>query len=233
MTRVAVVGAGLIGVTTTAELVADGHEVTVVERRGGIAGEASFSHAGLTAPGNLVPWSDPLSPGNLLVRALQRDSTHSVASRLDSSTLTWLWRHWRASKPRAARAHLAHLHRLAAYSHERFRALCVALEIDHEATTGTLVLFRDPKSAERIHARLAAARELCLRMDALHADQCRALEPGLNPDIAFCGGVHLPHAGVGNARQFTLLLRNEAQRLGARFQLHSDVRVLRPAARRA
>ena len=42
--RVAVIGAGVIGVTTAYELCADGHDVTVLERRGTVAAEASFAN---------------------------------------------------------------------------------------------------------------------------------------------------------------------------------------------
>ena len=49
--RVAVIGAGIIGVTTAYELASDGHEVTVFERCGTVAAETSFANAGVIAPG--------------------------------------------------------------------------------------------------------------------------------------------------------------------------------------
>ena len=53
--KVAVIGAGVIGVTTAYELAADGHEVTVFERRGSVAAETSFANAGIVAPGYVTP----------------------------------------------------------------------------------------------------------------------------------------------------------------------------------
>ena len=53
--RIAVVGAGIIGVTTAYELAADGHEVTVFERHGSIAAETSFANAGIIAPDYVTP----------------------------------------------------------------------------------------------------------------------------------------------------------------------------------
>ena len=64
--RVAVIGAGVIGVTTAYELGADGHDVTVFERRGTVAAESSFANAGLVAPGYVSPWSAPGMPGKVL-----------------------------------------------------------------------------------------------------------------------------------------------------------------------
>ena len=53
--RVAVIGAGIIGITTAYELAADGHEVTVFERCGAAAEESSFANAGVVAPGYVTP----------------------------------------------------------------------------------------------------------------------------------------------------------------------------------
>ena len=64
--RVAVIGAGIIGVTTAYELCADGHEVTVFERRGSVAAETSFANAGVIAPGYVTPWAAPGMPAKVL-----------------------------------------------------------------------------------------------------------------------------------------------------------------------
>ena len=48
--KIAIVGAGIVGVTTAYELASDGHEVTVFEQRSAAAEEASFATAGLLAP---------------------------------------------------------------------------------------------------------------------------------------------------------------------------------------
>ena len=68
--RVAVVGAGIVGVTTAYELAAQGHEVTVLERRGSVAEETSFANAGVLAPGYVTPWAAPGMPWKVLSHLL-------------------------------------------------------------------------------------------------------------------------------------------------------------------
>jgi hypothetical protein len=63
---VAVIGAGIVGVTTAFELAADGHAVTVFERRGSVAAESSFANAGVLAPGYVTPWAAPGHAGKVL-----------------------------------------------------------------------------------------------------------------------------------------------------------------------
>ena len=70
--RIAVVGAGIIGITTAIELVRDGHEVTVFERRSSTGEEASFSHAGILQHTSITPWAAPGLPRKMLAQWLHR-----------------------------------------------------------------------------------------------------------------------------------------------------------------
>ena len=63
--KIAIVGAGIIGVTTAYELVADGHEVTVFERHGAAALGTSFANAGVAGPGYVTPWAAPGMPSKV------------------------------------------------------------------------------------------------------------------------------------------------------------------------
>lgn len=57
--KIAIIGAGIIGVTTAYELAADGHAVTVFERHASLAEEGSFANAGVLAPSWAAPGKRP------------------------------------------------------------------------------------------------------------------------------------------------------------------------------
>lgn len=198
--KIAIVGAGIIGVTTAYELAADGHEVTVFERHGAVAEEASFAPAGLLAPEHIAPWTAPLR----------------LDPRLSLGELAWLWRWRRARQPQTWAANRARLQRLAGYSRERLHALTAELRLDYERSDGALLLLRSDQELGRL-------RDAGLDLREIGADEARKLEPALNPDTALAGAVHLPQAEAGNCRQLALLLRQEAQRLGARFEFNATV----------
>jgi D-amino-acid dehydrogenase len=226
--RVAVIGAGIIGVTSAYELAADGHEVTVFERRGSVAAESSFANAGVIAPGYVTPWAAPGMPWHVLSHLLSRHAPVRLNARMGPATLRWIWRWWRSCSPAAYRSNRARLQRLASYSKQRLHQLTHSLQLDYERAEGYLVLLRSARDADRAQPGLTLLREAGIRHQMIDAAQCRQVEPGLNADADLFSGIHLPQDEVGNCRQFALLLREEAERLGTKFRFHTTVKALQP-----
>lgn len=226
--RVAVIGAGIIGVTSAYELAADGHDVTVFERRGSVAAESSFANAGVIAPGYVTPWASPGMPWHVMSHLLQRHAPVRFNARLGPSTLHWMWRWWRACRPMTYRSNRARQLRLAVYSKQRLHQLTHALQLDYERAEGYMVLLRSAREADRAKPGLSLLSEAGVRYQVLDAAQCRQIEPGLNPDTSLFGGIYLPQDEVGNCRQFAVLLREEAERLGAKFRFHTTVQAIEP-----
>jgi len=221
--RVAVIGAGIVGVTTAYELAADGHEVTVYERRGSVAAETSFANAGIVAPGYVTPWAAPGMPGKVLRSLWQRHAPVHLNARLDAHTIGWMWKWWRACRRDMYQANRSAMQRLALFSRDRLHDLTRRLKLDYERSEGVLMLLRTPKDMVLAQPGLALLAEIGVKHNVLDARGCLAAEPGLNPDTALHGGIFLPDDEVGNCRQFAHLLRNEAQGLGVRFRFHTEV----------
>jgi D-amino-acid dehydrogenase len=221
--HVAVIGAGVIGVTTAYELAIDGHAVTVFERCGTVAAEGSFANAGLVAPGYVAPWAAPGMPGKVLSHLLRDHAPVRIGRHLDLATVAWLWRWWRACSPQSYRANRARMHRLAHFSRERLRELTVRLHLDFERAEGFLVLLRSARDLALAEPGIRALAELGAPPQILDADACRRIEPGLNPETALHAGVYSKDDEVGNCREFTHLLRREAARNGVRFRFDTQV----------
>ena len=78
--RVIVVGAGIVGVCSAWYLRQRGFEVTVLERRAGVAQETSFGNAGIIAPGYVTPWAAPGMPRKVLAYLFRAEAPVSVPS---------------------------------------------------------------------------------------------------------------------------------------------------------
>jgi D-amino-acid dehydrogenase len=226
--RVAVIGAGIVGVTSAYELAADGHEVTVFERRGSVAAESSFANAGVIAPGYVTPWAAPGMPLHVLSHLLRRHAPVRLNASLGPGTLGWMWRWWRACSAPTHRSNRARLQRLASYSRQHLHHLTKQLRLDYERADGYLVLLRQARDADRAKPALTALADAGMKYRMLDAAQCREVEPGLSADAELFAGIHLPQDEVGNCRQFAMLLREAAEQRGARFRFHTTVQSLVP-----
>ncbi len=225
---IAVIGAGIVGVTTAYELAADGHRVTVFERRGSVAAGTSFANAGIVAPGYVTPWAAPGMPGKVLGQWFSRHAAVRVGLALPPSTLAWMWRWWRSCRARTWQANRGRMQRLAIFSRARLHHIVKALQLDYERGQGVLVLLREPRDLALAKPGLALLEAAGTRFKLLDGAQCRAVEHGLNPDAPLHAGIHLPDDEVGNCRQFALLLRQAAQAAGVDFRFHSDVQQVLP-----
>ncbi len=231
--RVAVIGAGVIGVTTAYELAVDGHEVTVFERRGTVASGCSFANAGLVAPDYVAPWAAPGMPVKVARHLFAAHAPVRIAGRLDAAALGWAWRWWRSCRPQVYRANRARMHRLAHFSRERLLQLTQRLHLDFERAQGFLVLLRTARELALAEAGVRALAELGAAPAVLDAAGCRAIEPGLNPEMPLHAGLYSKDDEVGNCREFTHLLRKEAERAGAVFRFNAHVERIDAGARPA
>ena len=231
--RIAVIGAGIVGVTTAFELARDGHLVTVFERRGSVAEETSFANAGVVAPGYTTPWAAPGMPAKVLRHLLSRHAPVRLALPLAPGQLGWMWRWWRACQAPVFAANRAQMYRLARYSQQRLRGLTQALQLAHESTAGYLVLLRSARELAQARNSLKLLAELGVDFHLVSGARAREIERGLNPDMPLHAAVHLPQDEVGNCRQFAHALRGEAQRLGAVFRFQRCVTGLTAGAQPA
>lgn len=204
--RVAVIGAGLAGVTTAYELARDGHEVIVYERRGGIAAEGSFAPACVAAPGLWLAHAAVGGWGGL--DKLSGGVAH----------WPWLWQRWNATRLASHAARLRCLRDLAQLSLERLSAIETTHQLEYDHHAGVLALMRTPRHAARAEELLRDHESLNLPLKWLSADEARAAEPGIDAKLSLHGALHWKNGRTANGRQFAHALKAEAQRLGARFQ---------------
>jgi D-amino-acid dehydrogenase len=221
--KIAVVGAGIIGITTAWELASDGHEVTVIERRGAAAEETSFANAGVVAPGYVTPWAAPGMPAKVMRYLFSAHAPVRVGLPLSANELAWMWRWWRACKPATYLANRARLQRLAFYSRTCLHQITADMQLEYDRSDGYMVLLRSEQDSAMVQGGLQVLRDAGVSYREIGEDDARKVEPALNPDTHFFGAIHLPQDEVGNCRQFALLLKNESLRAGVQYEFNTTV----------
>ena len=224
--RIAIVGAGIVGVATAYELARDGHQVTVWEQRSAVAEEASFGTAGWLSPSLLIPWA---APGLWQSEALWAHSgTAAIGLTRGAGVAGWLWRwRWaRAARQPQALQRLRALHALGQYSQERTRGLLgqmQATDLPSEVSHGSLVLLRRPQDMQLLQPAWEVLRSSGQEIHEVDAETARLIEPGLSQDTPLAGAVHLPQGLAMNCRWFAWQLLQAAQAMGVQFNFDSTV----------
>lgn len=228
--RVAVIGAGLAGVATALELVAQGHQVDVIERAGGIATAASFAPPAwlpqaLLAAGH-PSWgqTDDLTPWQARWLGAGRALAHPGRA-------TWSWQRLQAARlgQTSMRRELALA--LAQRSSRRLRSLAKAWDWRQEGTVGAAILLPDKPSQARAEAWATRLQAAGLAWRRLDSQDLAAAMPALQLPSAGIEALLLPDEDVVNGREAAHLLKAEAQRLGARFHFDVALTALEPGPR--
>ena len=215
--KIAIIGAGIIGVTTAYELAADGHEVHVFERRNSACEETSFANAGVISPGYITPWAAPGMPSKVLQYLFQKHAPVRIKLPFKHGELGWMIQWLKACKSATYASTRSALQSLASYSTERLQQLSQTLGLAYDSAQGYLVLLRGAQELAQIQASLQILQDAGFAHQLLDADAARNIEPALCQATALHAALHLPNDKVANCRQFALLLRDQAQILGAQF----------------
>ena len=231
--KIAIVGAGIIGVATAWELACDGHEVSVFERRGSTAEEASFANAGVVAPGYVTPWAAPGMRAKVLRSLLSTHGAIKVRWPLSMRDVRWMMQWQRACELETYLANRARMQRLAFYSRTRLHAISAERELVYERSDGYLVLLRSRREQKLVQPGLEVLKAAGTVFREIDGDEARRIEPSLSTETGLAGAIHLPDDEVANCRQFALLLKREAETLGARFHFNCDIAPLGRAAPRS
>ena len=226
--RVLVLGGGVAGVSAAWRLLADGHEVSVVDRQPAPALETSYANAGLIAPGHSFAWASPKAPG-ILLKSMWRDD-QAFRFRLTPDPRMWAWslRFLRQCTAARARTNTLRKHALCLYSQRLFRNLIAETGIEYDGRTGGLLyLYRTPASFERGIANMRVLAEHGQQQEVVDPDRITEIDPALAAARdRIAGGVYCPTDESGDARLFTANLARLCADRGAVFNYRRTVQAL-------
>lgn len=224
--KIAVIGAGIVGITTAYELACDGHEVTVLEKTGAAAESASFANAGLVASSGMHPLSMPAWPATSTLHFFRSLGQVAWKRNLSSHDLRWLWNWGHAGKFDTFLARRDCFQQLHAYSQERLHQIAATEQLEYERSLGQLLLIHSEAAHTTIHPRLAALKEAGVVFQEIQPVDAKKIEPALHTAETLHSVVHFPNDEVGNCRQYALLLKNAATKMGVRFAFNTAVTLI-------
>jgi D-amino-acid dehydrogenase len=229
--KIAVLGAGVIGVTSARYLARQGHEVEVIERGPAPYLGAPHANAGQISWSYATPWAAPGIPFKALRWLFSPASPLIIHPRLDPGMWRFLAAMLLECHPARHRRNKRELLRLGEFSIRCLSELLaeVPLSFDHGAG-GLLQIFRSERDLEEAYRTMPALEGLRIPHELLSPDECLSVEPGLSAAHAgIAGGLHLPGDHTGDCRKFTVALAERAAALGVRFRYGESVTSIKPS----
>jgi len=225
--KVAVLGSGIIGVSTAWWLRQAGHDVVVVDRRGGAAQETSFANGGQISVSYAEPWANPQAPAKLLRWMFREDAPLLFRPQLDVRQWLWGLAFLRECLPGRLAPNIRAMVRMAEYSRNTLAGMRADLDIPYDhLSRGILNFYRDPREFELSQRASGVMRDLGVERRVVSADEVIAIEPALASQRAnIVGGDYTPDDESGDVHAFTTGLAARAQAAGVQFMF--DTRVTR------
>lgn len=227
--KIAVLGAGIIGVTTAFELALAGHEVTVFDRCSSVAEEASFANGGLLSPAYVNSWSDFDWAAKTMRYFFAKHSPTQIGWSLSWQQLMWLRQKSKQIRHYQHSTRLEALGYLATRSLHRFQEICDQYQLELERTKGLTVLARTKDQMSHFEKNFEKLDQLGLDPQLLlDADDIRAKEPGLSSTQSLVAALYLPTEETVNTRQFAAILKNLTDDLSVQWKFNQTISHITP-----
>jgi D-amino-acid dehydrogenase len=222
--HIAVVGGGVVGVTTAYELNRRGHQVTVIERHGIAGNETSKANAAQRSYGVVYPWADPSIIPKAIPWLLKQDGPLKMAMppsldmlRFMFSTLRYAW------SPGLFGLNKRAMLRLGIHSRERFAVLERELDLDFDGDhQGLLHLASNPEALEGYRQTHNLLNELGIASRLLTPEQVREAEPGMTGNGPLYGALSYDTDGTGDCHRFSRELAKACESKGVSFRYNTE-----------
>jgi D-amino-acid dehydrogenase len=232
LVRVLVLGAGVIGVTTAYALARQGHEVTVLERRGAVGEETSFANGGQISASHTDPWPSPTNLLKVLSWIGSANAPLKLSFTSDLRQYDWCLRFLANCTSSRAKINTERMLRVALYSRLKLAEILNEYPIDyHRRQCGMLHVFRDAKTYAEALRQAGFVRTLGCQRDDISIDRCLEIEPALEAvkdDLV--GGFFCPQDESGDALVFTQKLAEICKSLGVTFEFDVSVAAFKTSA---
>jgi D-amino-acid dehydrogenase len=223
--KIAVLGAGIVGLTTAYQLTRDGHEVVVVDRQADVSLECSYANGGFIAISQAVPWSSP----GVLLRVLTTMFRSDAPILLHPLQLPKIWR-WGIEFLSCSSAPISwentkHILSLALYSLDLLRKVRDEARVDYfQRTNGCLKIYADQHSFDESAKAQEAQIPLGLHFKVLDASQCVKMVPALDATRQkLAGGIFVPDEEGGDCYEFAKVLSLRIREAGGVFRFSSAI----------
>ena len=220
MSHIAVIGAGVTGVTTAYALLEKGYEVTVFDRHRYAAMETSYANGGQLSASNAEVWNNWSTVLKGISWLFRSDAPLSLNLKPSWHKYSWL-AEFVGNIPKY-RTNTIATTRLAIEARRHLLAMAKKADINFDIEQrGILHIYHNAKDFDRATEANKLLEEGGLARRAVTGDEIRTIEPSLKGE--YFGGFFTPSDFTGDIHKFTRGLMEFCRRQGAQFINEAEV----------
>lgn len=214
--KVAVLGAGVVGVTSAWYLLQAGHEVTLIDRQSAVAQETSFANGGQISVSHAEPWANPHAPLQALKWLGREDAPLLFRLRADPALWVWALQFLNECRPSRTAHNIRQITALGLYSRARLGELRAALKLEYDAEQrGILHFHTDEKQFAAAAGAAALMRDHGCDRRTISVDEAIRIEPALSAMRSQLVGADFTGLDEsGDAMKFSQALARHAEAAG-------------------
>lgn len=220
MPRIAIIGAGITGVTSAYALSKLGYDVTVYDRQRYPAMETSYANGGQLSASNAEVWNSTATVLKGLRWMLKKNAPLLLNPKFSWHKYSWLAQ-FMAQIPHYRDNTIATT-RLAIEARQHLYDMAEAEGIDFDLERrGILHIYHDAASFDTARRSNALLQAGGLERYAVSSNEARDIEPTLQ--TACYGGFYTPSDATGDIHKFTRGLAQACERRGVTFVQDADI----------
>ncbi len=226
MKHIAVIGAGVTGITTAYALAQRGYSVTVFDKHRYAAMQTSFANGGQLSASNAEVWTQLSTVLKGIKWMLKKDAPLLVNPSPGWHKYSWMFE-FMSNIPKYEENTIETVRlAIAARKHLFSWANKEAIDFDLE-TRGILHVYSDKKGFEHATKVNELLKQGGLAREAVSNEEMKQIEPALVTD--FYAGYYTPSDSTGDIHKFTRGLARACKKYGVDIQYDSPVQVLEHA----
>ncbi len=221
MKNIAIIGAGITGITTAYQLLERGYDVSVFDKNRYAAMETSFANGGQLSACNAEVWNSWSTIGKGIQWMLKKDAPLLFNPKLNFHKIGWLLS-FISNIPNHKKNTILTA-KMAIESRDEFKRILnnenIKLDLEEK---GILHLCDNNQSLEHGRKVNYWLKEAGLNRKEVSLNEMLKLEPTLNLQN-FVGGFYTQSDMSGDIHKFTKLLADACEKKGARFYYETEV----------
>jgi D-amino-acid dehydrogenase len=221
MSKVGIIGGGIIGLSSAYYLNKAGHRVTVIDQ-GDLTDGCSFGNAGMIVPSHFIPLATPGMISKGIKWMFSSTSPFYVRPRLNGELIKWGYQFYKHSTKEHVEKSIPALKELSLFSKAMYQQWAKELPFDFGySEKGLLMLYQKEEVGKEEEETAHIANKIGIEAQVLNQDEVQKLEPHVRVKVK--GGIYFPGDAHLIPRQLVTQLMEYLKQHGVVFQTNTEV----------